>query len=121
MGLLRIFCLISVAVAIVVGVSAYINDLPIVALVPMCFGVLAMIVVLPFPALERVRRSRVKVACIFYTAATALSCVIANAMQLTVANLLLTIVPLSGIILSIWALKTWNRRRKVGFSDYYDS
>ncbi|MEH3102655.1 MAG: hypothetical protein PGN12_01955 [Sphingomonas phyllosphaerae] len=111
----------SVAATIVVGVSAYINDLPIAALVPMCFGVLALIVVLPFPALERVRRSRVMVACIFYTAATALSCVIANMMELSVGNLLLSIAPLSGIVLSIWALRTWNRRRKIGFSDYYDT
>ncbi len=121
MGLLRIFCLMAVAVAIVVSVSAYLSGLPAAALVPMCFGVLALLVVLPFPAYERVRRSRVMVACFFYTAATALSCGIAVAMAPTTPNLLLSIVPAIGVVLSLWARKTWTRRRKVGFSNYYDA
>lgn len=121
MGLLRAFCLISVIMAVVIGGSAYVSSVPIFALAPLCFGVLALIVVLPFPAYERVGRSRVMVACIFYTAATALSCGIANVRDPSDVTLLMSLPPLTGAMLSAWAFKTRSRRRRIGFSNYYDA
>lgn len=121
MELLRGSCLISVVLAAIVGASAYTSDVPIAALVPLCFGVMSLIVVLPFPAYERVRRSRVLVACVFYTAATAISAGIANVMNPSDATYLLCLPPVMGAVLSLWALKTRNRRRRIGFSNYYDA
>lgn len=121
MGLLRAFGLIAIVVTLVVSAAAYANGLPIAALAPMGFAVLALLLVLPFPAYERVRRSRVLIACLFYTAATAVSCGIANAIELNATNLLLSVAPASGLILSLWARRTWERRRRVGFSNYYDA
>lgn len=121
MELLRGFCLISVVLAAIVGGSAYANDVAIAALVPLCFGVLALIVILPFRAYEPVRRSRVLIACVFYTAATAISACVANVMYPSDTTYLLCLLPLIGAALSFWALKTRNRRRRAGFSNYYDA
>jgi len=120
MELLRGFCLISVVLAAVVGGLAYADDVAIASLVPLCFGVLALIVVLPFPAHDRVRRSRVSIACVFYTAATAVSAGIANVATPSEVTYLLCLPPLMGAVLSLWALKTRKRRRRIGFSNYYD-
>lgn len=121
MGMLRGFCLISVILAAIVGGSAYARDVPVADLVPLCFGMLALTAILPFPAYERVRRSRVLVACVFFTAASAISAGIANVMDSSDATYLLCLLPLIGALLSFWAWKTRNRKRRVGFSNYYDA
>ncbi|WP_022686055.1 hypothetical protein [Sphingomonas phyllosphaerae] len=121
MGLLRTFCLISVVVSLIIGAVAYVDGTPIGALVPLCFGAVALVVVLPLPAYERARRGRVMAACLFYTAAAALSFIIANVLDTSTVNLLLSVPPLSGAVLSAWALKTRHRRRVAGFSNYYDA
>jgi hypothetical protein len=121
MELLRGFCLISVVLAAIIGGSAYTNDVVIAALVPLCFGMLALLVILPFPAYERVARGRVLMACAFYTAATAISAGIAIVMYPSDAAYLLCLPPLFGAVLSYWALKTRKRRRRAGFSTYYDA
>ena len=56
MGLLRAFGLIAIVVTLVVSAAAYANGLPIAALAPMGFAVLALLLVLPFPAYERPRQ-----------------------------------------------------------------
>ncbi|VXC92808.1 hypothetical protein [Sphingomonas sp. 8AM] len=121
MELLRGCCLISVILTAIIGASAYAHDVAIAALVPLCFGVLALVVILPFAAYERVRRSRVLIACVFYTAATVITGGIANVFDRSEATYLLCLPPLIGVMLSFWALKTRNRRRRVGFSNYYDA
>jgi hypothetical protein len=121
MSLLRTFCLISVVLAAIVGGSAYANDVPIAALVPLCFGLLALTVILPFPAYERTKRSRVLFACVFYTAANAISAGIANFIDPKDATYLLCLLPFIGAMLSFWALKTRNRRRRANFANYYDA
>ena len=73
----------------------------------------------PFRAYDRRTRMRVFSACVAFTAAFALTSIIAMFSEPSGSNALSLPLPVIGALLAIWAYLTRNRRRMSGFGGYH--
>lgn len=121
MGLLRSFCLVAVALAFIICVAWLVRGFPLWTLSPMSVGALVLSAILPLPAYDRERRTRVMAGCILFTIGSALSCVFAVMHDPIIASFGGLAAPFAGVVLSTWAYRTRKRRRLPGLANYYSN
>ncbi|GGB35955.1 hypothetical protein GCM10011380_26670 [Sphingomonas metalli] len=113
--------MLSIATMIVAAIFLMVPEVHLSVIVAMGIGGAALAIVAPFEAMDRPARRRVLYACLAHVLAmiATLGLLVvteASIRPLSVVALLLTV----GAVLSGWAFKSRNRRRRVGWNDYYD-
>jgi hypothetical protein len=113
--------MLSIATLIVATILLLLPSVGFPAIVALVAGAAALAIVAPFEAMDPAARRRVLIATIVHLAASvaALGLVVAtdggNRPLVVIAGL-----AAASVILVGWAFKTRNRRRRVGWNNYYD-
>jgi hypothetical protein len=119
MGRLRSCCLVLILASVWFAGRLQGSGLADASSIALVIGILILGVVLPLPAYNRERRSRVFIACLSYVAASGAAFAIAMLLNPSIISALSFILPFAGGLLVLWAFRTRNRKRLSSFAGYY--